>query len=103
VPDVVAVVQPGDFPLADLFEQEGSLDRLPAEREATRGTFDPEYFCYTLGKLAILDVRRRLLGPKFGGNLRAFHDALLRFGCPPVGLLDALVGGASVPAGLLPG
>lgn len=77
-----------------LFEKDGYLDRLPAEREAIRGTFDPEYFCYTLGKLAILDVRRRLLASRFDGNLRAFHDALLRFGCPPVGLLEALLEGA---------
>jgi uncharacterized protein (DUF885 family) len=74
-----------------LFEKDGYLDRLPAEREAIRGTFDPEYFCYTLGKLAILDVRRRLLASRFGGNLQAFHDALLRFGCPPVGLLESLL------------
>ncbi|HTP54359.1 MAG TPA: DUF885 domain-containing protein [Thermoplasmata archaeon] len=77
-----------------LFEREAFLDRLPAEREAIRGTFDPEYFCYTLGKLAILDVRKRLLTSRFSGNLRAFHDTLLRFGCPPVGLLDALLEGA---------
>jgi uncharacterized protein (DUF885 family) len=81
-----------------LFEREAFLDRLPAEREAIRGTFDPEYFCYTLGKLAILDVRRRLLASKFSGNLRAFHDTLLRFGCPPVGLLDALLEGAPAPS-----
>ncbi|EQD66118.1 protein containing DUF885, bacterial, partial [mine drainage metagenome] len=36
-----------------LFETEGRMDRLPAEREAIRGTFNPEYFCYTLGKLAL--------------------------------------------------
>jgi uncharacterized protein (DUF885 family) len=80
-----------------LFERQAYLDRLPAEREAIRGTFDPEYFCYTLGKLAILDVRRRLLATRFGGSLQAFHDSLLRFGCPPVGLLDALLGGGSTP------
>jgi uncharacterized protein (DUF885 family) len=85
-----------------LFEKDGFLDRLPAEREAIRGTFDPEYFCYTLGKLAILDVRRRLLAPRFGGNRRAFHDALLRFGCPPVGLLDSLLEGDPAPRSIAP-
>lgn len=74
-----------------LFEREAFLPRLAAEREALRGTFDPEYFCYTLGKLAILDVRRHRLATQFGGNLRSFHDALLKFGCPPVGLLEALL------------
>jgi len=84
-----------------LFESEGFLDRLPARREALRGTFDPEYFCYTLGKLAILGVRRRLLPTRFGGDRRAFHDALLRYGCPPVGLLDTLLernGTAATPS-----
>ncbi len=78
-----------------LFQTEAHLDRLPAYREALRGTFDPEYFCYTLGKLAILDARRRLLATRYGGNLRAFHDALLGAGCPPVGLLDQVLDGAA--------
>ena len=80
-----------------LFQREGHFERLPAEREAIRGTFNPEYFCYTLGKLAILNARGRFLGPRFGGSLAAFHDRLLAFGCPPIGLLDSLFGDA-VPA-----
>ena len=74
-----------------LFQREAHFERLPAEREAIRGTFNPEYFCYTLGKLAILDVRHRVLDRRFGGRLGAFHDALLGFGCPPIGLLDRLL------------
>ena len=81
-----------------LFEREAFLDPLPAQREALRGTIDPEYFCYTLGKLAILDVRKRHLASRFGGRLKEFHDALLKFGCLPVGLLDGLVGGAAAVA-----
>lgn len=73
-----------------IFQREAHFERLPAEREAIRGTFNPEYFCYTLGKLAILDARKRYLGPKFGGSLKGFHDALLSFGCPPIGLFDRL-------------
>jgi uncharacterized protein (DUF885 family) len=71
-----------------LFQTEAHMDRLPAEREAIRGTFNPEYFCYTLGKLSILNARRRLLAGKFRGDLKAFHDAVLRFGAPPIGLLE---------------
>ncbi len=78
-----------------LFQSEAHFERLPAEREAIRGTFDPGYFCYTLGKLAILDVRRRLLASKFGGDLRRFHDAVLGAGCPPIGLLEEIVAGAA--------
>jgi uncharacterized protein (DUF885 family) len=74
-----------------LFEREAHFEHLPAEREAIRGTFNPEYFCYTLGKLAILNSRNRFLAPRFGGSLKAFHDTLLGFGCPPIGLLDTLL------------
>jgi len=76
----------------ELFQREGHFERLPAEREAIRGTFNPEYFCYTLGKLAILNARGRFLTPRFGGDLAAFHDRLLAFGCPPIGLLDTMFG-----------
>jgi uncharacterized protein (DUF885 family) len=75
-----------------LFEREAHFEHLPAEREAIRGTFNPEYFCYTLGKLAILNSRARFLKDRFSGNLKQFHDTLLGFGCPPVGLLDTLLG-----------
>ncbi len=78
-----------------LFVREAHMERLPAEREAIRGTFNPEYFCYTLGKLAILEARRRHLAPDFGGDLGRFHDRLLSFGAPPVGMIEELLGGAS--------
>jgi len=79
----------------ELFQREAHFETLPAEREAIRGTFNPEYFCYTLGKLAILDARSKLLASQFGGSLRAFHDRLLGFGCPPIGVLETLL---SAPA-----
>jgi uncharacterized protein (DUF885 family) len=75
----------------ELFRTEGHLEQLPAEREAIRGTFNPEYFCYTLGKLGILSARRRFLASKFHGSLRQFHDALLGSGSPPIGLIDRLL------------
>jgi uncharacterized protein (DUF885 family) len=76
-----------------LFQREAHFERLPAEREALRGTFNPEYYCYTLGKLAILEARTKWLASRFHGDLKAFHDALLGSGCPPVGLFDAILGG----------
>lgn len=78
----------------ELFRREAHMEQLPAEREAIRGTFNPEYFCYTLGKLAILDVRAKFLASKFGGSLQAFHDRLLSFGSPPIGRLEALLAGS---------
>ena len=76
---------------AAVFEHEGYSEPIVAQREANRGAFDPAYFGYTLGKLAILDARHKHLPAGFGGSLRAFHDRLLAFGAPPVGFLDELL------------
>lgn len=78
---------------ARLLRTEAHLEEVHAQREAIRGTYNPEYFCYTLGKLAILDVRERYLANRFHGSLRAFHDELLGFGTPPIGFLDSLLAG----------
>jgi uncharacterized protein (DUF885 family) len=64
----------------------------PARQEAIRGTFDPEYLYYTLGKLEILKLRedyRRQEGARF--NLRKFHDEVLRHGAPPIRLLRQIM------------
>jgi Bacterial protein of unknown function (DUF885) len=76
---------------AAVFQRDGYWEPIVAEREAGRGTYDPDYFGYTVGKLAILDARRKHLTSGFGGSLRAFHDRLLGFGAPPVGFLDELL------------
>jgi uncharacterized protein (DUF885 family) len=76
---------------ARLLRTEARLEPVHAEREAIRGTYNPEYFCYTLGKLAILDVRAKYLDSRFHSSLKAFHDTLLGFGAPPIGFLDALL------------
>jgi uncharacterized protein (DUF885 family) len=60
------------------FETTAGLDPDHARLEAVRGTWDPGYFGYTLGKLEILTLRDRL-----GGDPRAFHDRLLANGTPP--------------------
>ncbi len=77
--------------VAALLRTEGHLEEVTAQREAIRGTYNPEYFCYTLGKLEILHVRSKYLTSKFHGSLKAFHDTLLGFGSPPIGYLDSLI------------
>jgi len=76
---------------ARLLRTEAHLEELHAQREAIRGTYNPEYFCYTLGKLAILDVRSKYLKERFHGSPKEFHDTLLAFGTPPIGFLDSLL------------
>jgi uncharacterized protein (DUF885 family) len=75
----------------DLFVRESFMDAFPAEREALRGTFNPEYFCYTLGKLTIRDVRKKYMETHPKATLKEFHDLILSHGSPPVGLLSGLM------------
>ncbi len=68
------------------FMENAFLDRLPAEREAKRGTWDPGYLNYTLGKLMIKKLRADWFDLHPGANLKEFHDTLLGLGAPPLGL-----------------
>ena len=68
-----------------LFREQCWMAPVNASREARRGTMDPTYLVYTLGKWRILDLRdevRARLGDRF--DLKAFHDALLREGASPL-------------------
>ncbi len=70
------------------FQAHAYMEEHPARREALRGTFDPGYLNYTLGKLMLLKLRqdwRRQEGPAY--SLRRFHDAVLSWGAPPAPLL----------------
>ncbi|MFX4439415.1 DUF885 family protein, partial [Acinetobacter baumannii] len=42
------------------FISDGYQEKLNAEKEAKRGTVDPTYLVYTLGKLEILALRDRV-------------------------------------------
>ncbi len=68
------------------FMENAFLDRLPAEREAKRGTWDPGYLNYTLGKLIIKKLREDYFREHAGSTLTDFHDELLGLGAPPLGL-----------------
>ncbi|MDX1534445.1 MAG: DUF885 family protein, partial [Thermoplasmata archaeon] len=67
------------------------MEQGPAAREAFRGTFDPGYLNYTLGKLFILQVREKYFAAHPDATLREFHDKLLAGGAPPIGLLEKLM------------
>ena len=60
----------------------------PSRQEAIRGTFDPGYLFYTIGKLEILKLRddyKKQEGSNF--SLKKFHDEVLDHGMPPIRLL----------------
>jgi uncharacterized protein (DUF885 family) len=66
------------------FRDEAFLEEANARREAERGTFDPGYVVYSIGKLMMLKLRQDYKdqqGGKF--SLRAFHDAVLSQGSAP--------------------
>jgi uncharacterized protein (DUF885 family) len=74
------------------FQDNCYYDYKPAYQEALRGTFDPGYLSYTLGKLQILQLRedyKKQEGAKF--SLQKFHDAMLDNGMPPIELLRPLL------------
>ncbi len=69
----------------EFFVKEGYQTRPIAEKEAKRGTSDPTYLVYTLGKLEIRKLRddyRRLKGAQF--RLQEFHDSFLKQGTAPI-------------------
>jgi uncharacterized protein (DUF885 family) len=60
----------------------------PSAQEALRGTFDPGYLFYTVGKLQILKLREdyhKQEGSNF--SLKTFHDQVMDNGMPPIRLL----------------
>jgi uncharacterized protein (DUF885 family) len=77
-----------------MFIKEGFQQEAVADQEAKRGTSDPTYLVYTLGKLAILKLRedyQKQRGERF--NLQEFHDNLLKQGFPPIKLIrSAMLG-----------
>src|SRR5436309_1723511 len=67
-------------------------EEKPARQEAMRGTFDPGYLNYTLGKLEILkfpDEYKAQHGDDF--SLQKFHNELLNHGMPPIRLLREIM------------
>jgi uncharacterized protein (DUF885 family) len=69
----------------DFFVREGYQPHETGLRETKRGTSDPTYLYYTLGKLQILKLRedyRKMRGAKF--SLQEFHDNFMKQGYPPI-------------------
>ncbi len=66
------------------FRDEAFMEEASARREAERGTFDPTYLVYSVGKLMLLKLRqdcKQQQGKSF--SLRSFHDTLLGQGTAP--------------------
>jgi uncharacterized protein (DUF885 family) len=82
----------------DFFVNEGYQTRTNAEREVKRGTSNPTYLYYTLGKLQILKLRedyKEKMGKKF--TLQKFHDEFLKQGFPPIKIIRRSMLGSDSP------
>ena len=68
------------------------MTRINAEREARRGTSDPTYLVYALGKKILMELREEAK-VKWGKDftLQRFHDAALSCGYPPVPIVRQLL------------
>jgi uncharacterized protein (DUF885 family) len=73
-----------------MFIEDGYQDEGTADQQSARGTYDPAYLNYTMGKLMIRKLREDWCAPK-GGDPKAcwkdFHDAFLSYGGPPIPLV----------------
>jgi len=72
-----------------LFKEKAYQDAGNARQQAARGTYDPAYLNYTLGKLMIRKLRADWEAAHAGQARQAFHDEFLSYGGPPIPLVRA--------------
>lgn len=83
----------------EFFQKEGYQSKETATVETKRGTSDPTYLYYTLGKLEILKLRddlKKKQGAAF--SLEQFHNDFLRQGFPPIKIVREAMLGDNSPA-----
>jgi hypothetical protein len=71
-----------------MFREVAFQDPANARQQAARGTFDPAYLNYTMGKLMIRKLRDDWCKERGGRDAwREFHDQFLSYGGPPIPLI----------------
>jgi Bacterial protein of unknown function (DUF885) len=84
-----------------MFREQAFYDAGNAGQQAARGTYDPEYLKYTLGKLMIRKLRTDWVARRPGAAAEPdqrkywydFHNAFLSYGGPPISMVrKAMVG-----------
>ncbi|MFN2516307.1 MAG: DUF885 domain-containing protein [Pyrinomonadaceae bacterium] len=80
-----------------MFVEQGYQDAASARQQTARGTFDPAYLNYTMGKLMIRKLREDWTASRGGKQAwQSFHDEFLKYGGPPIPLVrKAMLGGAT--------
>ncbi len=78
-----------------MFIEKGLQDEGNAEQQANRGTFDPAYLNYTMGKLMIRKLREDWTATRGGrAAWKQFHDQFLSYGGPPIPMVRKAMMGA---------
>ncbi len=89
----------GSMTVADsekMFREQAFSDAGNARQQAARGTFDPAYLNYTMGKLMIRKLRDDWTATRGGPTAwKDFHDQFLQFGGPPIPLVRSAMLGAN--------
>jgi len=79
-----------------MFVEQGLQDEGNAEQQANRGTFDPAYLNYTIGKLMIRKLREDWTASRGGrSGWKQFHDQFLTYGGPPIPLVRRAMMGSN--------
>lgn len=77
---------------AKFFQDNAYYEAKPAMQEALRGTFDPGYLFYTVGKLELLKLREDYKAQEGSSySLKKFNDAVIDHGMPPVRFLREIL------------
>ncbi len=85
------------------FIQEGFQSEGTAIQQAARGTYDPAYLNYTMGKLMIRQLRDDWTASRGGRKAwRKFHDTFLSYGGPPIPLVRQQMMGETNPEAVFP-
>ena len=85
------------------FMEEGFQSEGTAIQQAARGTYDPAYLNYTMGKLMIKRLRDDWTATRGGRTAwREFHDTFLSYGGPPIPLVRQQMMGEKKPEALFP-
>lgn len=81
-----------------MFRELAFADAGNVRQQALRGTYDPGYLAYTLGKLMIRKLRSDWLAANPGATSRHFHDEFLSFASPPLPLVRKQMLGSAAGA-----
>ena len=82
-----------------LFREQCFQDEGNARQQSARGTYDPAYLNYTMGKLMIRKLREDWTASRGGrAAWKAFHDQFLSYGGPPIPLVRAQMMGGPAAA-----